>query len=107
MSKFVAYLQQGQGCDYTIGCGNLLWEVDMPSMETAVMEVVERIAESCSSPETRLQSCKVFQVIDEEDIDLKTLYNELNEQRRQREIVKIEEKEKQELERLSKKYGTS
>lgn len=104
-TKFIAYLQQGMGCDYTIGCGNLLWEIEAFDEEEAKALFKVMIAESCSSEERRLERFRIFQVADEDEIDLKAFYNELDERIKRKEIEKIEEKEKKELERLSKKYG--
>jgi len=105
MKTYKAYLFQGQGCDYTIGCGETIIDVPANSMEEAKKKLVEIIKEEYSHEERQLESAKIFEVEQSFDIDMKSIYNKINEDREIKSKQESIERERVEFERLKAKFG--
>ena len=104
MAKYKAYLNQGQGCDYTIGCGQKLIDLKATSLDEAQAEVFSLLKEAYSYEEWRMESVEVLQVQEVFPIAVEYFYNILDSNERKREMLKREQKEKEEFERLKAKF---
>jgi len=104
---YKAYLiQDGQGCDYTIGCGQTIIELEALDMDEAKLKLIDIILEEYNHDEYRLESAELFEISEIYHIPIDDIYDE-NE--REVQIILDQEEEKEELkeyERLRGKYGT-
>lgn len=101
-NKFIVYLHQPGGCDYTIDCGSKLIELNAKTIDKAKKEVSKLIKEDYSHidlDEVVLYSAEKI------DFDLDAVYTELEEEKAEFEKVEQDEKDRKEYERLKKKFG--
>lgn len=104
---FVAYVKQaGEGCDYTIACGETMWTLDAKTREDAVIELERKVVGSrdeygCVS----LSKLILFEVLSEEEMPLSVWYRHMKEAEEQHEHEQAESRERREFERLRKKYS--
>lgn len=104
MSKFVAYLlQKGGGCDYTIGCGRNLINLESGNMVDAILEMREELRNF--SGESELESVKVMHISEEYDCPVGLWYSEIQQEYERQALAIIEERDRIEFERLKRKYG--
>jgi hypothetical protein len=101
--KYLAHLTQEEGCDYTIGCGIAIIELKSKTMEDAIQELRSLIKESYSG-ERQLEKAIIYAVDYEIKLNLDLIYLQLVDDNKMIEQQKLEIKEKEELERLKKKY---
>lgn len=100
MTEFRAYLiQKGEGCDYTIGCGKTMIILKASNMQEA-KEQLKYIIEESYVGESELEYCVVFEIINTEQVDLKSIYEDL----KQKDLKSIEDLERAEYERLKNKF---
>lgn len=105
MAKYVAYLMQnGEGCDYTIGCGKKMITLESTDRESAEKELKDIIIEEYSD-EVMLSSATIIEVSDEIQIDVKSIYNEKKENEKRLKDEKQKMKDLAEYERLKKQFG--
>ena len=105
MKTYKAYLkQQGEGCDYTIGCGQTLISIEADDMESAKFKLFNIIQENYTD-DNELKRAELYEVSDTLTIDLKNFYNLIKD--KQYTSIKQEEEriEREELKRLKEKYG--
>lgn len=100
---FFAYLHQPGGCDYTIGCGNLLVKLEADTIESAKKELIDTIKESYTGD----YALEEVTFISGETIpfDVSSVYEELESEKEEQKRVNDEQHEREEFERLKKKYG--
>ena len=105
MKTFKAYLkQQGEGCDYTIGCGQTVLTILADDMGSAKFKLFDIISENYSS-ERELSTAELYEVSDILEINLENYYN-LIKDKHYNSIKQEEERlEIEELKRLRAKYG--
>lgn len=97
-SKFAVWAwQHGAGCDYMIGCGSVLIELDSTTLEDAIKEATEELIERgyTVGSEQELQEIQVVQImhqIDPTDIveEEEPVDEEKEERRKQFETLKRE-----------------
>jgi phosphoenolpyruvate carboxylase len=90
--KYIAILRQdGEGCDYTIGCGINTIEFEANDALEAGLKLKEIVRENYNNSERKLKSAKWYSAFETEN-----LKRVMEEQTR---------KELLELERLQQKYG--
>lgn len=102
--SFYAYLQQNGGCDYTIGCGNLLITLKAQSLPEAAIELNQRIKDDGYIGEQQLSKILLIEG-NSVNIDVHSIYDKIEKERQDEVTKKKEEHEKQEFERLRKKFG--
>lgn len=114
--RYFLYEEQGEGCDYTIGCGRRLREIPgVQSLADAWKKVVsEEINEETgllddqiyveTRGERAVRLAMIFEVTNSLDINLVLLESEREYKRRQREQDFDTIREKAEYERLKKKF---
>lgn len=105
MKKFVVFIKQkGEGCDYTIGCARNLLTIKANDIEEAEGKLSDIIKEEYRG-ETELSSCVIYEVANESKVDLKQIYSDIKKEKELSKQKRQEEKERQEYERLVKKFG--
>lgn len=105
MKKFVAYLHQEGGCDYTIGCGNTMINLEAEDMNSAELELESIIKSDYNSRESTLSSATIYEVTDERPVKVRLVYDRIREEENSEKRKKLEDSERQEYERLVKKFG--
>ena len=104
--KYKAYLRQmGSGCDYSISCGQMLFDIEASNIEEAKEKLTRIIIEDYSSYDNMLEIAVIYEVSGTFLIPVKEIYKEkkrLEEIERRR---KIEIKERHEYERLKNKFS--
>jgi len=72
--KFLILLEQnGEGCDYTIGCGINFEEIEAKDLKSACQRVVENYGDGEYSCEGGLKSIRVIEIADESSMDMDSL----------------------------------
>lgn len=106
MGKFICFIKQdGEGCDYTIGCGLNLLQLKSTNMDDAIQEMKDIIKEEYNHYESKLGFCTVYEVSETHKLNVKGYYNQLESEKFELKKKLQEEKERQEFERLKKKFG--
>ncbi len=101
--RYYAYLKQkGEGCDYTIGCGNTLVTVDADNDEDARTKLGELIEEEYTG-ERELESVQLFK--DKISFNLDKVYDS-HRSKKDSEAKRLQHlKDMEEFERLKRKLG--
>lgn len=103
--KYKVHLcQAGEGCDYTIGCGHIVINLNSTNMEAAKVELEEKIRDSYMSMESKLDSAIIFEITNEFYFNIKELDKKIEEEKEEYSRTEKEEREKREFERLKKKF---
>lgn len=106
MKKYKAYIhQQGEGCDYTIGCAQTVIDIEANSMDEAKQKLFEEIEESYSHEEQRLESAELYEIEQVFVADMDDIYKRIDNAKYAKEQERKEAKERQEFERLKSKFG--
>jgi len=101
---YKAYLKQsGEGCDYTIGCGQTVISLKATSTEEAVEELYREIEENYTG-ESELESCELYFIDKVVVYDNDQLYGRSREAKDKARRELVEEFERLEFERLKAKY---
>lgn len=101
--KYVAiFVQAGQGCDYTIACGQKSFIFDAIADDVAHDYITNKIREEYSHAETQLELAYLFRVGEELKVDIKALYQDIKAERDQEEAERKLRKAQQELARAQK-----
>jgi hypothetical protein len=100
-TKFIAILKQSGGCDYTIACGIQEYVLNSTNIEDAKIELSNVIVEDYPV----LESAEIYEVNSTYKIDLNNLYKIEDDKKKAYKNSEKERKEKEDFERLSKKYG--
>lgn len=100
--EFYAYLHQSGGCDYTIGCGNLLIILKAQNLQEAKIDLKKRIGEDFWG-ERRIESAIIISG-ESSKIDVGSIYDSLELEASQEEEREKKEKERAIYNRLKRKY---
>jgi hypothetical protein len=104
MKTYIAYLVQDcEGCDYTIGCAQTVIRLDATELRKAVEELTKEIKMNYTG-DRQLSSAELYEVGQVIDIDLDSLYKEIELADQEQEISDREEQERKEYERLKTKF---
>lgn len=101
---FLAYLMQSQGCDYTIGCGSLVIELESYKFDEAKNELIGIIKTNFSSDARRLNKAELLEVKNSMELDVDDIYKELEKEKEEFQKSEKEKSEKLEYERLKNKF---
>jgi hypothetical protein len=102
--KYFAYLQQERGCDYTIGCGNILLILKASNKEAAIQELKNEIEENFTEgSEYELTSILLIEG-DLTKINLDLWYEEFHIKNKNEELKQKEKEEKLLYEKLKTKF---
>jgi hypothetical protein len=104
--KYIAILRQdGEGCDYTIGCGVNTIQFEAENALEAGKKLKLIVFENYNYDERKLKSLYYYQIDGTYEADIKKWYDEFIHE----EVVRIQDQDTQrelaELERLLKKYN--
>lgn len=100
---YYAYLkQQGEGCDYTIGCAQTLKKIKADSDDEARQKLKKLIQENYTG-EQELESVLLFNSVI--DFDLNSAYDEYNTNQEDEKNKLQHLKDREEFERLKRKLG--
>lgn len=102
---FIAHVKQDGGCDYTIACGETMWELEANQIDDAVTECKQRIEESHMHPESRLASVTIFETRVSSELDVDSVYKEIEDRQSQKKEKLDTLKERAEYERLKGIFG--
>ena len=115
MPKFLAIYHQEGGCDYTIGCGIRIVDVEAPSMDAAIAIITKGLAETGDRAEygdetvESLHKVDVYEIATHENAhaalapDIWLVPRRAAKEEAAR--ARTEAKERAELDRLNKKYA--
>ena len=110
---FVAYIDQdNRGCDYTIACGKVLWNLRSNNKSDALLELKKMIIgeyedgdyEDGYWDEHEIKKAILFEVIDKEEVNIKMWYRQAQDTVDQEKQRQKELEEYAELKRLNQKY---
>ena len=73
ISKFIAVIHQGGGCDYTIECGTQMLPLESTNIDDANSELFDIISEEYTG-ERALESAVIYEVKSEHTFDLADVY---------------------------------
>ncbi len=100
MKKYKVYLKQaGEGCDYTIGCGQKLITIEAENIEKATDKLAKIIQEDYSCDETKLEKVEMYEVGVFGVLDIANFYKQLEEMEQKKINLEKEKPEKIEYER--------
>lgn len=105
---FIAYVKQkGEGCDYTIACGETLWRLKAKTYEDAIKELKDKVVGEMEIPDhgDKLANITLFEISSETQIPVDTWYADTLKHAEDIKAEMKEEAERSELHRLEKKYG--
>lgn len=98
---YKAYLKQpGEGCNYTIGCGQTVITIDASDMEDALEKISKEIKEYYNTRETRLAICEIYEVNQVFECDVNKIYKVITEEERIKKQKLKDDLERKEFERL-------
>jgi endonuclease III-like uncharacterized protein len=104
--KYIAILRQdGEGCDYTIGCGINTIEFEANDALEAGLKLKEIVRENYNNSEKKLKSAVYYEIKAGYTCDLPKWYSAFETENLKRVMEEQTRKELLELERLQQKYG--
>lgn len=105
MKTYKACLNQGDGCDHTIGCGIVVVDLKATNYDDAMTELVLLIKEDYDpDSERELESAELYEIEKVEPINVKEIYQWMEDHKRKQQQMEKEEKDKKEFERLKAKF---
>ena len=106
MKNYKVYLKQaGEGCDYTIGCGQIVITIEAENIKDATIQLKEIIADEYNSMETKLEKVEIYEISQVGKFDINHFYEQLERMEELANNSSKEEAEKLEYERLKAKFG--
>ena len=102
--EFIAVLHQSGGCDYTIECGTKVVTLSATDMNGAKQELSEMIEEEYTG-DSKLSTATIYEISDNLSVDLRSIYSDIKRKNDDARTSKANDFEKNEYERLHKKFG--
>jgi hypothetical protein len=104
---FIAVLKQcGEGCDYTIGCGVKVVELQACTWDEAKVEARHALAEDYSQAYDHcLEGFTIFEVSSRFDVPVNAWYADISREEADRNAGREKEKRRLEYERLKREFG--
>jgi hypothetical protein len=104
---FIAVLKQcGEGCDYTIGCGVKVVELDVRTLDEAKAEARRALKEDYSQDyEQCLEHFTIFEVSSRFEVPVNAWYADIRNEKVNEEAARGKEKRRQEYERLKREFA--
>lgn len=103
MTYYAYVTQDGEGCDYTIGCGKTLITIEADSFESATIKLTEIISERFTG-ETSLSDCLLIESKESRTVNVDMIYDDI---KKEKERIKKEKQNKKDYEKymeLKKKF---
>ena len=105
MKKYKVYLKQdGEGCDYTIGCGQTVITIEAENIKKATIQLKEIIADEYNHDEARLEKVELYEISNIGVFDIQHFYEDLKKMEVLANNSVKENAEKLEYERLKSKF---
>jgi len=98
-------VQDGEGCDYTIGCGINVYDIHADFEDDALDELHKIVINEFNYDECRLKSATLLCLTKKVDAPVEQWYEQDKQQKDAEKYQEVENGEKAELERLKAKYG--
>lgn len=113
MAKFIAIIKQhGEGCDYTIGCGLRVIDIDATDKESAFKKLLKNslfidVSNGDADPSSleKLKSVRLIEVADEDKKLYRDWLDSMTSEHARIEEEKAKKKDEEEFERLKKRLG--
>ena len=96
MKKYIAYVKEDGGCDYTIACGETVFDLGVCDYEKRARQLLNDYGE--------ITHLTIYEVSNEFKFDVKSYREYLNEKAEAKEKAELEAKEKALYEKLKQKY---
>jgi NifU-like protein involved in Fe-S cluster formation len=97
--------QKGQGCDYTIACGETIINIKTSNLEEAKKIIANQIKENYTKDhEQELEVCELYEINQTIDIDLEKLYSDIEREKLEVEKNKQDLEERRIYEQLKRKF---
>lgn len=113
MPKFLAVWQQVGGCDYTIGCGIRVEEIEAPTIDHVRAQVLDHFAAPGGDDEGNdsIESVVIYPLQGEikmllDEAQLGSARARRDEARKERDAKSRDNRERAEFDRLKKKFGS-
>lgn len=74
MKKYIIIFDQGNGCDFTIGCGILVFEIEANNLDEVKTKLGEKLR-NYRSPEYRIEDITILEVNEKISIDPYIFYD--------------------------------
>ena len=104
--KYKAYLQQtGEGCDYTIGCGKRVINIEADSMEEAKQKLTSEILENYGHDESMIDNAELYEINKVFQMPIGAIYDKRDDLKAQETQKQINEADRKDFERLKQKFG--
>jgi CRISPR/Cas system CSM-associated protein Csm2 small subunit len=105
MKYFLYVIQDAEGCDYSIACGECLIELNALNKNDAEKEVMKKIEESFFHEDSMLRSATLYEVQNLVELNMDDVYKNIKNKKLKEKAKILKEKEEKEFERLKKKLG--
>lgn len=103
--KYKAYLiQAGEGCDYTIGCGRAVIDINAFSVEEAILKL-EHIVATEFTDDSALDHVELYEISQVFIMPVKDIYERRYKAEADKHQKEVEKAERLEYERLKKIYS--
>lgn len=101
--EYIAVLHQPGGCDYTIGCGIQVANLEAKTYGGALVEAGELLTEY--TEERKLDSLTVYEVTRSMMLNTQGIYKKMRAEKAAAEVARRETIEREQLAKLQAKYG--
>jgi hypothetical protein len=107
MKTYKAHLiAVGEGCDYSIGCGETVKGIKASSLKEAQEKLISEIKENYPKGDNcELSIVKLYEIENIVNIDMKKIYDDFDDEKEEIKNKEKEEAERKEFERLKKKFN--
>ena len=103
MKNYIAHIeQQGEGCDYTIGCGQAIIEIESENIDSAE-SLLKNIIKEEFSRERELEKVVLYEVSIKKNLDTSSIYSELEYEKEKEKLSAQRVLDEQEFQRLKMK----
>lgn len=96
--------QEGEGCDYTIACGETVIELKATTLWEAIKEFQDIAERDYYSQDRRLKEAKIYDISRTEAINMPALYSLIDDIRDRREKQKDRDKKRALYEQLKQEF---
>lgn len=103
MQYYIYLKQKGEGCDYTIGCGETIVELNCQHHE--LNKKVSELLDEMENSECEIEKVLVFEYDDNIRFDLETYHMRKSAKKEQQELDERTKQDLETLKKLQEKYG--
>ena len=103
---YKAYLKQhGEGCDHTIGCGQMTVNIDARDSDEAKQKLIKLVKEEYTG-DYALDTCELYECSNVFAIDTDKIYSKIEQDRKNEEAERVIQQERAEFDILNKKFNS-